>query len=136
MPRIYFFKNIRECWFATKNLFLFEVEIELQYIHIVLIVLFFELNIKEYFPCFYEHRFKKIISKMLSFNEKTSGDIEIIFFNDLTTGISIRKGIHCDHTPFDLRISILGFSFMFSKYDHRHWDYDNDRYEEYKEGTI
>jgi hypothetical protein len=129
-PGIPLFKNTRERWFATETLFSFEINIGLKYINISLFVFFFKFDIEIYFPRFYNPYNKRIFARSLKYNEHKSGDIDLWFCNDLRTGISASKHIHCDHTPFRLEINILGFSFMFEKYDHRHWDDDNNRYEE------
>lgn len=36
-----------------------------------------------------------------------------------------------DHAGFHLFITILGFDLEIQRIDHRHWDYDNDKWEEY-----
>ncbi len=35
-----------------------------------------------------------------------------------------------DHAGFRTELNILGFGFLYSKHDMRHWDYDNDKWEE------
>jgi hypothetical protein len=129
-PGIPLFENTKAYWLATETLFSFEINIGLQYINISLFLFFLNFDIEINFPRFYSPYNKKIFSKSLNFNEHKNGDIDFWFCSDLRTGIRIRKMIHCDHTPFEIEINILGLSFMFYKYDHRHWDDNNNRYEE------
>jgi len=37
---------------------------------------------------------------------------------------------HQDHAGFNLRIAVLRLSFNLKLYDNRHWDYENNEYEE------
>jgi hypothetical protein len=51
--------------------------------------------------------------------------------NNLITGINLYKNVHCDHAGICLEISMLGLTIAFRIYDNRHWDYENDRWENY-----
>jgi len=124
-------KDIKRWWPDT--LFIFEVQIWLVDISINLsaLVNLFNLKIKtKISQAFYNNHGKSLYTKNFRFNEHKSGNINLIFYNNLKTGISISKLVKTDHTPFELEIGILGFTFYYYTYDHRHWDDDNDRYEE------
>jgi len=129
--KVTFVKNIKRWWLDTANLFRLEIEIRLLGISVALDTLLFGFEIGTYIPLhFYNRREEKIFSKNLRFKQHKRGDIELWFRNNYKTGINIYKHIHDHHTPFNLEISILGFTFLFYHYDTRHWDDDNDRYEE------
>ena len=34
-----------------------------------------------------------------------------------------------DHAGFEIYAELVGFVFILNLYDHRHWDYDNNRWE-------
>jgi len=125
-----FVKRIKRLWFDEENLFVFEIQIWLFDISIAFITILFDFKIRTYVPLYNNKRIKTMFSKILRFKKHKCGNIELWFRNDLKTGITIYKHIHCDHTPFELEINILGFTFWFYHYDTRHWDDDNDRYEE------
>lgn len=36
-----------------------------------------------------------------------------------------------DHAGFSLTLGLFGKEFLFQIYDHRHWNYDKDQWEEY-----
>jgi len=125
-----FVKRIKRWWFDEENLFRFGFCISPFDFSFKLITLLFDFTIGTHIWPFYGYRVKTIFSKKLRFNKNNSGDIELWLRNDLKTGIFIEKSIHCNHSPFNLKINILGFTLDFWYFDRRYWDDDNDRYEE------
>jgi len=45
----------------------------------------------------------------------------------------ILKQWKTDHAGFEIGLKILGLDLEYKYYDTRHWDYDNDKWEEYPE---
>ena len=50
---------------------------------------------------------------------------EIVGFNFLWT---IRR----DHAGVNIQLALIGYNLHFNFYDSRHWDYDNNRWENYE----
>ena len=78
------------------------------------------------------HYWTSIYNKIIPISKNKTGELQITFANNLLTGIHIYKNIHGDHTPFSLEISILGATLLATAYDHRHWDFERDKYEEWE----
>jgi hypothetical protein len=95
-------------------------------------IITFEFKIEFELPYFFFY-FTNIKNRFRRITKNKVGEIELLFTNDLITGIVFYKNIHCDHAGIHLEISILGLTIPFSIYDIRHWDYDNDAYEKYEE---
>jgi len=45
---------------------------------------------------------------------------------------SVSWTVNCDHAGFTVYVQLYKFCFSFELTDGRHWDYDNDRFEELK----
>ena len=124
-------EKLKKWWFTTENLFSFTIDINLLNINIELYTPLFKFEFDTFFPEFHNGiSLRKIFSKALSFNEYKSGYIDLEFWSDLTTGITIHKSIipkhiHSDHFLF--AINILGLSFTFCTYDNRRCDEDEAR---------
>ena len=131
MSRMNVIENQKKWWFTTENLFSFTINISLLNINIELFTPLFNFEFDTFLPQFRNGiSLRKIFSKALNFSEYKSGYIDLEFWSDLTTGITIHKSIipkhkHSDHFLFE--INILGLSFTFCKYDNRRCDEDDVR---------
>jgi len=123
--------DLKRWWYEEEDLFVFNVNISLLNFYIFIKLLLFKFHFETYFPQFYSCKYqdKTIYSKLLRFNKYKSGEIALIYKNNLETGIDISKSIHSDHTPFRFEIAVLGLTITIYIYDHRHWDEDNNIYE-------
>lgn len=72
--------------------------------------------------------FSLVLEFSLSFKEYPSFNINLFDFIE----ILVYKDKERDHAGFYLTIKFLGIWLDYSYYDIRHWDYDNDRWEEYE----
>jgi len=48
--------------------------------------------------------------------------------NDSLIGFNFRWTTKCDHAGLDIQLSLLGLCLHFNFYDHRHWNYQENRY--------
>ena len=81
-------------------------------------------KMKEFQICLYLY-----LSPVLNFNIDLTQDfdlfnIEINIFNLFK--LSIVKTKECDHAGFTADLNIFGLEFIYTKYDIRHWDNEND----------
>jgi hypothetical protein len=123
--------NIRNWWYNIQILFSFHIEISLLNFIVSINIFLIDFNIKTNFPCLLNY-LNSIYNKSIKLTQNKTLEIQLTFSNNLITGINIYKNIHSDHTPFSFEMSILGLTLIIIIYDHRHWDYENNKYEEYK----
>ena len=74
---------------------------------------------------------KITFSNILNIN--ISDDRISFYFDILNTLFSFNFKIDwkCDHAGVETQLSLLGITFGFNFYDNRHWDYINNKWEEY-----
>jgi hypothetical protein len=120
--------NITDWWYVNDNIFCFNIEISLLrfIVEIKIITIRFKVDIE--LPYFFNY-FTNIFCRYRFLTKNKIGEIELTFMNNLATGISIYKNIHCDHAQIVLRISILGLAIEFKIYDTRHWDDEKNSWE-------
>lgn len=67
------------------------------------------------------------------FNINISSDRISFYFNILNSlfGINFKIDWKCDHAGVEFQFLLLGMSYGFNFYDNRHWDYIDNKWEEY-----
>ena len=67
------------------------------------------------------------------FNINISSNIISFYFDILNSLFSFNFKIDwkCDHAGIEIQLSLLGITFNFNFHDNRHWDYINNKWEEY-----
>lgn len=123
--------KIKDWWFDIQTLFSFQFEINLLNLIFSVNAFFIKFDLKTNLPYFLNY-WTSIYCKTLKLTQNKFGEIQITFQNNLKSGIYIVKYINCDHTPFFIEISILGFTIIFKIYDGRHWNDENNNYEKYE----
>jgi hypothetical protein len=75
--------------------------------------------------------FRCIFSKEKKISDNKSFEIEMFWFSDelFRFAIDIKFGGD-DHAGPELELNILGLTFAMKIYDHRHWNYENNSWEE------
>ena len=120
--------RLKRWWYYITTLFSFCMEIRIIDLSFSIRTFFADINIETNFPPPYKYYWKSIFCIGTQLSENKSGEIQLTFRNDLMTGINIFKHMHSDHTPFNLEISVLGFTLILCTHDHRHWDRKNNKY--------
>jgi hypothetical protein len=134
-----FIKNINDWWYNLESIFNISFEISTYGILFTFEVLGINLNFHclfiQYRLTFKLRRFlERIFSHNWVINVFKGKGFEIqTWFNFPVIGFSIVKSIHCNHAGFTFEIKPLFFELQLSIYDGRHWDYGNNRWEEYDE---
>jgi hypothetical protein len=122
--------NIKDWWYGNDNIFCFNFEISL--LRLIFAIKIIEFDFKIELPYFFNY-FTNIFCKYKVLAKNKVGEIELIFMNNLITGINFYKNTHCDHAQICLEISILGLTIVFKIYDGRHWNDENNNWENYDE---
>jgi hypothetical protein len=125
-------ENIIGWWYTNDTIFNFSVEISFFHFLFLIKIFTFELKIELTLPYFFNY-YKNIFFKYIGITKNKTGEIELLFTNNLVMGILFYKNTHCDHASMHLEISLLGLAVIFTIYDNRHWDYENNEYEKYEE---
>jgi hypothetical protein len=73
--------------------------------------------------CFYNSGEKLTKNKAWEFNLYRTNDVVRFEFR-----FSIRE----DHAGLNIEVGLIGYSFEFSIYDIRHWNYESDEWEKYE----
>ena len=123
-------KRIKQWWYLIPDLFRLQLEISLLNIFILIHTFLIHFTIQTNFPPLYKFFWKNLFCNCIQLTKNKSFEIQLTFENTLITGLEIRKSIHCDHASFNLNIKLLGFTFSMRIYDHRHWDHENNKFEE------
>ncbi|MDR3286247.1 MAG: hypothetical protein LBT27_02230, partial [Prevotellaceae bacterium] len=123
--------NMRHWWYNIRNLFSIQAEISLVNFVFAINIFSLKLNIRTDFPDLINY-WINIYNKIINLTENKTAELQLTFAGNLITGISIFKKIHSDHTPLNIEISILGFTFIFTIYDNRHWDDEINSYQKYE----
>jgi hypothetical protein len=87
-----------------------------------------EFKIETNFPRLLNY-WSSLYNKVINITKNKTAELQLTFSNNLITGINIFKYIHSDHSPFNVEVSIIGLTILFTVYDNRHWDYENNIYE-------
>ncbi len=67
------------------------------------------------------------INLILQFNvELTSFDINLF----RVIRIELCKNAECDHAGLYFELNLFGLEILYSRYDTRHWDHENNKFEE------
>ena len=122
--------RLKGWWYYITTLFSIRMKIRIIDLSFSIRTFFADINIETNFPPPYKYYWKSIFCIGTQLSKNKSGEIQLTFRNDLMTGVKIFKYIHSDHTPFNLEISVLGFTLILSIYGHRHWDRKNNKYHE------
>jgi hypothetical protein len=122
--------NIKNWWYGNDNIFCFNLEISLLCFIFVIKIITIEFSFKIVLPYFFNY-FTNLFCKYKVLGKNKVGEIELIFMNNLITGINFYKNIHCHHAQICLEISILGLTMIFKIYDGRHWNEENSKWENY-----
>ena len=122
--------KIKDWWYDNETLFNINFEVSLLNIVFSVNLLFVKFNVKTNFPHFFDY-WTSIYDKTINLTKNKSFEMQIMFQNNLETGIKICKYIHRDHAQFNFEIKFLGFSMVFTIYDHRHWDKEENNYKKY-----
>ena len=122
--------RIKHWWYFISDLFSFHMEISLLNTIISIQTFLIGITFQTNFPPLYKFFGYSIFCKCIQLSKNKSFEVQLIFENTLITGLKIGKRIHCDHASFDLNIKLLGFTLYLIIYDHRHWDDENDKFEE------
>jgi hypothetical protein len=121
-------RSIEDWWYDNNNILCFKFEISLLRFIFSIKIITIEFNFQIILPYFFNY-FANIFCKYKVLSKNKTGEIQLIFMNNLITGINFCKDIHCDHAKICLEISILGLTMIFEIYDIRHWDYENNNWE-------
>jgi hypothetical protein len=127
-----FLQLLKDWWIGIQNLFTICIEISLIKFIFVINILVIKIKIETKLPYLFNY-WNNIYNTSIKFSQNKYGEIQLTFANNLKTGININKYIHNDHTPFNIEISIVGFTIVFTVFDNRHWNDENNKYEEYNE---
>ena len=74
---------------------------------------------------------KITFSNLLNIN---ISDDRISFYFDILNSLfsfNFKIDWKCDHAGIETQLSLLGITFNFNFHDNRHWDYINNKWEEY-----
>ncbi len=66
------------------------------------------------------------------FKNKT-WELEHTFYDGLLVDCEFKFTTKEDHAGLNIMLGVLGYAVHFSIYDTRHWDYENDCWQEYKD---
>lgn len=92
-----------------------------------------KINNPFYKPPAEEQPQKDYFYKHWTVSKNKSAEIQITNFKSTQTALDFVFDLHwwgSDHQGPEFRIELLGFMFDLKIYDHRHWDYENHRWEE------
>lgn len=94
----------------------------------------FNINLKITNPCFKKNIFKSFFSFEKTICKNKSFELEVYYHNYDLLGFTIDLSFTgSDHAGPKLEICFLGLTAEITIYDHRHWNYENDTWEEYSE---
>jgi hypothetical protein len=77
--------------------------------------------------------FKNLFSRSGVITKNKAWEFEIIKHSYTLVELNIRYTVKQDHAGFNLVIGIGRYAMHFQIYDGRHWDYEHDCWEVYKE---
>jgi hypothetical protein len=138
LQRTSFSKTIIEFWYKITHIFLFKIEISLYEVSLYIICFSFKNKICltfPYRPLPFSDSFTNKISKTFCCDISKNKALEINSYlnKSLAIGFDISYTIHQAHAGFNLELNLFLLSISFRIYDGRHWDYGNNRWEEYDE---
>ena len=113
------------------NIFNFEFFISFLGLIIKIEILTIKLSTRIELPNMVKSYFHNLGGFYKRLTENKTMEFELTFSNEFQTGIKFNKNIHCHHSNICLELSLFGFTLRFQIYDNRHWDDENNKYEEY-----
>ena len=89
----------------------------------------FELTLSNIFA---KEKFNNLFNKAGKITENKFWEFEILYYSkNLFEFVINLSMVGSDHAGIELEFGIFGLSINFKIYDKRHWDYENNKWEEY-----
>jgi hypothetical protein len=60
-------------------------------------------------------------------------ELEHTYYSDVLVDVDIRFNSRMDHGGVSITVGLLGYGISFRIYDHRHWDYENNCWEDHEQ---